>query len=232
MITAQQVAKWKGTQSISLINPTFEEHGEFPSFPKIQTLLVFVDWQKPLLFPSGFFSYMPTLNVLDLDLLKPLSFPVELRNLKKLRILMLNCMERREAIPSHIISSLSSRNATGGDCRALLEELEVSISLISVLSIQTLWNSHKLQRCLKHIKGGDCSNMNLLHLLFPYLEELELGHCSKSKDVIVNMEKEVQIINLSFSRDRYLYHLSSVKKYGCLKLIKLTCLIYAPYLKF
>ena len=128
--------------------------------------------------------------------------------------------------------------ATKGDCRGLLKELqgltfmtEVSISLCDsvVLPIQTLLNSQKLQRCLKHLKVEQCSDMNFLHLLFPYLEEVELSCCFKLKDVILHPEKEA--IHFTFPRDKYFNHLYRVTIHYCPNLIRLTCLIYAPNLK-
>ena len=241
---------------------------EAPSFPNLQTLLLVVNPRRPLSFPSGFFTYMPLITVLDfasLDNLVALPMdigklvtlqylnlsdtgirriPMELRNLKKLRVLILNPMLELREIPSQVISGLSSlqlfsimdsQEDIQGDYRALLEELEglkcmgeVFISLYSVPSIQTLSNSHKLQRCLKILQVF-CPDINLLHLLFPYLEKLVVMHCWKLEDVTVNLEKEV--VHLTFPRPRYLYHLSEVKIANCENLMKLTCLIYAPNLK-
>ena len=111
---------------------------------------------------------------------------------------------------------------------------EVSIGLIneSVLSnIQTLLNSQKLHRCLKHLKVGQCSDMKFLHLLFPYLEELYVSYCFKLKDVILlHLEKEA--FHFTFPRDKYFNQLYKVTISYCLNLIRLTCLIYAPNLKF
>ena len=130
-VTSQEVEEWKGTQKISLVSLTFEEHIESPSFPDLQTLLL-GNRRRLFSLPSGFFSYMPNLTVLDLgnhfeldglpmeiSKLVTLQYlnlsntgirkiPMELRNLKKLRILILNNMGRLQRIPSQIISGLSS----------------------------------------------------------------------------------------------------------------------------
>ena len=134
-----------------------------------------------------------------------------------------------------LFSIMNSDEATHEDCRALLVELEglkcmgeVSISLDSVLAIQTLLNSHKLQRCLKRLDVHNCWDMNLLQLLFPYLEEFEVRNCSNLEDVTFNLEKEV---HSTFPRHQYLYHLAHVRIVSCENLMKLTCLIYAPNLK-
>ena len=125
-VNAQEVEKWKGTPRLSFVSASFEKHMEPPSFPNLQTLLVFVNWTIPLSFPSGFFSYMPIITVLDLgnhDNLIDLpieigklftlqylnlsdtgiiTLPMELRNLKKLRCLLLDDLFEFE-IPSQII---------------------------------------------------------------------------------------------------------------------------------
>ena len=139
-------------------------------------------------FTNRFFTNMPTIRVLDLsnnfqlmelpveigDLvtLQYLNLsdtsieylPMELKNLKKLRWLILNTMYFLESLPCQMVSSLSSlqlfsmysRIVTkfkGDDERRLLEELEqlehidhISIGLTSVSSIPTLFNSQGLQR--------------------------------------------------------------------------------------
>ncbi|CBI21696.3 unnamed protein product, partial [Vitis vinifera] len=268
LVNAQEVEKWKGTQRLSLVSASFEELiMEPPSFSNLQTLLVFVNWTLPLSFPSGFFSYMPIITVLDfsdhdnlIDLpieigklftlqylnlsgTRIRTLPMELRNFKKLRCLLLDDLFEFE-IPSQIISGLSSLQlfsvmdsdeATRGDCRAILDELEglkcmgeVSISLDSVLAIQTLLNSHKLQRCLKRLDVHNCWDMDLLQLFFPYLEVFEVRNCSNLEDVTFNLEKEV---HSTFPRHQYLYHLAHVRIVSCENLMKLTCLIYAPNLK-
>lgn len=72
--------------------------------------------------------------------------------------------------------------------------------------------------------------MNLLHLSFPYLEEIDVNDCSKLEDVTINLEKKV--VHSTFLRHQYLNHLSDVTILNCENLMKLTCLLYAPKLKF
>ncbi|KAL6314951.1 hypothetical protein AAG906_029171 [Vitis piasezkii] len=219
-------------------------------------------------FPRGFFTYMPIITVLDLSYLDKLidlpmeigklftlqylnlsytrikKIPMELRNLTKLRCLILDGIFKLE-IPSQTISGLPSLQLfsmmhfidTRRDCRFLLEELEglkcieqISISLGSVPSILKLLNSHELQRCVRHLTLQWCEDMNLLHLLLPYLEKFNAKACSNLEDVTINLEKEV--VHSTFPRHQYLYHLSEVKIVSCKNLMKLTFLIYAPNLKF
>ncbi|KAL6314843.1 hypothetical protein AAG906_029059 [Vitis piasezkii] len=134
-------------------------------------------------------------------------------------------LELRE-IPSQVISGLSSLQLFS--IMDSQEHIQGDIDLYYVPSIQTLLNSHMLQRCLKILQVF-CPDINLLHLLFPYLEKLVVMHCWKLKDVTVNLEKEV--VHSTFPRHQYLYHLSEVKIESCANLMKLTCLIYASNLK-
>ena len=141
-------------------------------------------------FPNRLFTNMPVIRVLDLSNnfeLKVLPveignlvtlqylnlsatdieyLPVEFKNLKRLRCLILNDMYSLESLPSQMVSSLSSLQLfsmystkeeesafTEDDERRLLEELkqlehidDISINLASESSIQSLFNSHKLQR--------------------------------------------------------------------------------------
>nr|ASZ00276.1 CC-NBS [Vitis quinquangularis] len=265
LVKAHEVEKWKETQRIILVRGSFDELMEPPSFPNLQTLLVSSAWSKS--FPRGFFTCMPIITVLDLSYHRKLidlpmeigelstlqylnlsgtrikKIPMNLRNLTKLRCLILDDISELE-IPSQTISGLSSLKllsmmhfrGTERDCRVLLEELEglkyieqISISLGSVPSILKLLNSHELQRCVTHLTLQWCQDMNLLHLLLPYLEKFNAKACSNLEDVTVNLEKEV--VHSTFPRHRYLYHLSEVTIVNCEKLKKLTCLIYAPNLK-
>ncbi|KAL6314972.1 hypothetical protein AAG906_029194 [Vitis piasezkii] len=128
LVNTQEVEKWKGTQRLSLVSASFEEHMEPPSFPNLQTL--------------------------------------------------------DNNITNGLFSIMNSDEATHGDCRALLEELEglkcmgeVSISLDSVLVIQTLLNSHKLQRkSIQHSQGINTYTI-LLVLLFPSLKVMNVVGC-------------------------------------------------------
>ena len=78
-------------------------------------------------------SKLVTSQYLNLSNTRIREIPMELRNLEKLGILILINMERLKKNPSQIISGLSflqlfsiigSWEATKGDCRGLLKELE------------------------------------------------------------------------------------------------------------
>ncbi|KAL6313624.1 hypothetical protein AAG906_006995 [Vitis piasezkii] len=257
-IRAQEVEKWKETQRISLWNTDIEELREPPYFPIMETFLASCKFIQS--FPNRFFTNMPIIRVLDLsnnfelgelpveigDLVtlqylnlsdtKIKYLPVELKNLKKLRCLILNDMYFLASLPSQLVSSLSSLQLfsmysmeeqvfTGDDERRLLEELEqlehvddIYIHLTSVSSIQTLFNSHKLQRSTRCL------------LLFCE-QTLYIIECVELQDVKINFEKEV-VVYSKFPRHQCLNNLCDVKIDGCGKLLNLTWLICAPSLQF
>ncbi|XP_034678244.1 disease resistance protein SUMM2-like isoform X3 [Vitis riparia] len=153
LIEADEVAKWKEAQRISLWDCSVEELKESPSFLNLETLMVSC---KLMSCPSGLFGYMPIIRVLDLsknfglielpveiDSLASLQYlnlsytqivklPIQLEKLSKLRCLILDEMDLLQIIPRQLISKLSSLQlfsifnsmVAHGDCKALLKELE------------------------------------------------------------------------------------------------------------
>ncbi|XP_034680601.1 disease resistance protein SUMM2-like [Vitis riparia] len=268
-IRAQEVEKWKETQRISLWDTDIEELREPPYFPNMETFLASSVLIKS--FPNRFFTYMPIIRVLDLSnnfelmelpveigdlvtlqyldlsglVIKHL--PVELKNLKKLRCLILNYMYFLESLPSQMVSSLSSLQLfsmystegsvfRGDDERRLLEELEqlehiddISIHLTSVSSIQTLFNSQRLQRSTRWLQLV-CECMNLVQLPL-YIEMLHIANCFELQDVKISFQKEV-VVYSKFPRHQCLNNLCDVKIFRCHKLLNLTWLICAPSLQF
>nr|CAN70391.1 hypothetical protein VITISV_014435 [Vitis vinifera] len=188
-----------------------------------------------------------TLQYLNLSCTSIEYLPVELKNLKKLRCLILNDMYFLESLPSQMVSSLSSLQLfsmystegsafKGYDERRLLEELEqlehiddISIDLTSVSSIQTLFNSHKLQRSTRWLQLV-CERMNLVQLSL-YIETLHIKNCFELQDVKINFENEV-VVYSKFPRHPCLNNLCDVKIFRCHKLLNLTWLICAPSLQF
>ena len=129
LISAQEVQKWKNTQRITLWNKTsIEELREPPLFPNTETV---IGRMTRFMFPSGFFTNMPVIRVLDfsnieirklpaeignLATLQYLNLsgtrieylPIELKNLKKLRFFMLDDLFSLASLPNQMVSSLSS----------------------------------------------------------------------------------------------------------------------------
>ena len=127
LISAQEVHKWKDAQKIALWNETsIEKLREPPRFPNTETII-----GRKFRFPSGFFTNMSVIRVLDfskveirklpaeignLATLQYLNLsgimieylPIELKNLKKLRFLMLDQLFSLALLPNQMVSSLSS----------------------------------------------------------------------------------------------------------------------------
>ncbi|KAJ9673012.1 hypothetical protein PVL29_026334 [Vitis rotundifolia] len=237
-IRAQEVEKWKETQRISLWDTDIEELREPPYFPNMETFLA----PRKLIrsFPNRFFTNMPIIRVLDLsnnfELIELLAEIGNLVTLQYLNLcLILNDMYLLKSLPSQMVSSLSSlqlfsmystivrSDFTGDDERRLLEELEY------VSTIQTLFNSHKLQRSTRWLQLV-CKHMNLVQLSL-YIETLRITNCVILQDVKINFEKEV-VVSSKFPRHQCLNNLCDVEIFGCHKLLNLTWLICAPNLQF
>ncbi|KAJ9673015.1 hypothetical protein PVL29_026337 [Vitis rotundifolia] len=189
-----------------------------------------------------------TLQYLNLSDTEIGYLPVELKNLKKLRCLILNDMHCLDSLPSQMVSGLSSLQLfsmhrmgcesafVADDERMLLEDLEqlehiddISIDLRSVSSIQTLLNSHKLQRSTRLLHLS-CERMNLVQLSL-YIETLHITDCVELQDLKINFEKEV-VAYSKFPRDQCLSNLCDVTIIRCHKLLNLTWLICAPSLQY
>ena len=253
-IEGHEIAEWKETQRMSLWDNSIEDSTEPPDFRNLETLLASGESMKS--FPSQFFRHMSAIRVLDLSNselmvlpaeignLKTLhylnlskteieSLPMKLKNLTKLRCLILDDMEKLEAIPSQLISSLSSLQlfslyasiGCNGDWGFLLEELaclkhvsDISIPLRSVLHTQKSVDSHKLGRSIRRLSLQDCTGMTTMELS-PYLQILQIWRCFDLADVKINLGRGQE-----FSK------LSEVEIIRCPKLLHLTCLAFAPNL--
>ena len=184
-----------------------------------------------------------TLQYLNLSNTSIEYLPVELKNLKKLRCLVLNCMYSLKSLPSQMVLSLSSLQLFSmvfslpeEDQMALLKELDqlehindISIFLTRVLSTKILFNSHKLQRSTRWLVLCGCKGMNLVQLS-PCVQNLELNFCLELEEVEIIFEKEVA--PSKFPRQQHLNHLHSVHICECRKLLNLNWLIHAPKLQF
>ena len=267
LIRAQEVEKWKDAQRIALWNETsIEELREPPHFPNAETILFLSDLT---LFPNGFFTNMSIIRVLDFSnniLLTKLPLeignlvtlqylnlsgtrieylPMELKNLKKLRFLMLDWLFLVGPLPNQMVSSLSSLQLFSMkslsiplhvDEIMLLEELDrlehinhVSICLTNILSIQRLFKSHKLRRSTRWLRIEHCRGLNQVQLS-PCIEELLLYSCNELKDVEIDFENEV--VPSKFPRQQCFNHLLSVRIVACNKMLNLNWLIHAPKLQY
>ena len=178
LISAQEVQKWKDAQRIALWNETcIVELREPPRFPNTETV---IGRMTRFMFPSGFFTNMSVIRVLDfsnvelyklpaeignLATLQYLNLsgtwikylPIELKNLKKLRFLMLDGLSLVRPLPNQLVSSLSSLqlfsmnfSESSVDEIMLLEELE-QLEHINDISIR-LTSIQSIQRLFESHK--------------------------------------------------------------------------------
>nr|CAN80410.1 hypothetical protein VITISV_018933 [Vitis vinifera] len=233
LIEAYEIVKWKETQRISLWDSNINKGLSLsPCFPNLQTLILINSNMKSL--PIGFFQSMSAIRVLDLSRneelvelpleicrLESLEYlnltwtsikrmPIELKNLTKLRCLILDRVKWLEVIPSNVISCLPnlqmfrmvhriSLDIVEYDEVGVLQELEclqylswISISLLTAPVVKKYITSLMLQKRIRELNMRTCP-----------------GHISNS-----NFHNLVRV-NIS----------------GC-RFLDLTWLIYAPSLEF
>ena len=88
LISAQEVQKWKDSQRIALWNKTsIEELREPPRFPNTETI---IGRMTRFRFPSGFFTNMSIIRVLDFSNVELRKLPAEIGNLATLQYLNLS----------------------------------------------------------------------------------------------------------------------------------------------
>uniref|UniRef100_A0A5B7BNC0 Uncharacterized protein n=1 Tax=Davidia involucrata TaxID=16924 RepID=A0A5B7BNC0_DAVIN len=244
-----------------------EQLQETPSCPNLSTLLIRVSWKLRTI-SSEFFQYMPVIRVLDLSRNYELTelpvgigklisleylnlsdtsiaeLPIELKNLTKLRCLLVAHTDAGLKIPRELLLSLSSLQlfdiyGSGISEKELVEELfclehlmEVSISLNNAIAVQSLQNSCKLQSCIRRLSifkhEGTWSLTSLKISSFKHLEvfhlQMEGMQICASPD---NSNTKFRII-----WNHYHHNLREIHFSKCHSLLDLTCLIYAPSLQY
>ncbi|KAL6333952.1 hypothetical protein AAG906_000003 [Vitis piasezkii] len=269
-VEARRAANWNEAERISLWGRNIEQLPETPHCSKLLTLFV-RECTELKTFPSGFFQFMPLIRVLNLSATHRLTeFPVGVERLINLEYLNLSmtCIKQcllldsmhSLIIPPNVISSLLSLqlfsmydgNALSAYRQALLEELEsierldeLSLSFRSIVALNRLLSSYKLQRCMKRLSLNDCGNLLSLELSsvsLSYLETLVIFNCLQLEDVEINVEKEgrkgfdertydIPNPDLIVRNKQYFGKLRDVKIWSCPKLLNLTWLIYAAGLE-
>ncbi|KAJ4718190.1 Disease resistance protein [Melia azedarach] len=272
----KEIAKWKEAVRISLWGSNIEFHTEIPFCPRLQTLLVRESKLKT--FQNNFFQATPALQVLDLSYNLHLTelpvglgelinlqylnlsdtnikkVPIEIKNLRRLRMLLLDDMNNLEAIPSGVISCLSSLQAFsrlfGGsnelhyqhfDEITLLQELEnlddineIGVTLFTLESITKFKSSAKLQSCFKGLTIK-CSGLLSLDISCSVmrrmnnLEALVICDCDSLKEIKICFQEEESIQMGRLKTDAF-RNLRDVRIWNC-PLKDLTWLIYAPCLQ-
>ncbi|KAJ9692230.1 hypothetical protein PVL29_011345 [Vitis rotundifolia] len=229
LIEAYEIVKWKEAQQISLWHSNINEGLSLsPYFLNLQTLILRYSKMKSL--PIGFFQFMPVIRVLDLSFnemlvelpleicrLESLEYlnlsltsikmmPIELKNLTKLRYLILNDVIRLEVIPSNVISCLpnlqmfsmhhnDNRDIVEYDEVGVLQELEclqylswISITLLTVPAVQKYLTSLMLQKCIRDLAIRACPGLKVVELPLLALQRLtvlQFDHCNDLERVFI-----------------------------------------------
>ncbi|KAL6335753.1 hypothetical protein AAG906_039516 [Vitis piasezkii] len=270
LIEAYEIVKWKEAQWISLWDSNINEGLSLsPCFLNLRTLILRNSNMKSL--PIGFFQFMPVIRVLDLSeneelmelpleicRLESLEYlnlswtsikmmPIELKNLTKLRCLILNYVMGLKEIPSNVISCLQnlqmfsmqhcvSLAIVTYDEVGVLQELEylqylswIRISLLTVPAVQKYLTSLMLQKCVRHLVMWRCPGLKVVELPLLALQRLtvlQFYSCNDLEHVKINMGlSRGHILNSNF------HNLVHVDIIGC-QFLDLTWLIYAPSLEF
>ncbi|KAJ9682727.1 hypothetical protein PVL29_018623 [Vitis rotundifolia] len=207
--------------------------------------------------PDGVDRLM-NLEYINLSMTHIGELPIGMTKLTKLRCLLLDGMPPL-IIPPHLISTLSSLqlfsmydgNALSSFHTTLLEELEsieamdeLSLSFRSVVALNKLLSSYKLQRCIRRLSVHDCRDLLSLELSsisLNYLETLVIFNCLQLEEMKINVEKEgsqgfeqsydIPNPELIVRNSHHFRRLREVKIWSCPKLLNLTWLIYAACLE-
>ncbi|KAJ9692227.1 hypothetical protein PVL29_011343 [Vitis rotundifolia] len=271
LIEAYEIVKWKEAQRISLWHSNIIEGLSLsPRFLNLRTLILRKSNMKSL--PNGFFRFMPVIRVLDLSYneelvelpleicrLESLEYlnltwtsikmmPIELKNLTKLRCLILSYVRGLEVIPPNVISCLPNlqmfsmqlgnliRDIKEYDEVGVLQELEclqylswISITLLTVPAVQKYLTSLMLQKCIRDLAISSCPGLKVVELPLLALQRLtvlQVDRCNDLEHVKTNMGlSRGHISNSNF------HNLVKVIIYRC-RFLDLTWLIYAPSLEF
>ncbi|KAF2301317.1 hypothetical protein GH714_022643 [Hevea brasiliensis] len=258
--------KWKEVKRLSLLGKSYESFSESmsPAFPHLLTF--FVRYTKLNRFPGGFFQQLHTLNILDLsrnwDLtelpsgigvlinLQHLnlshtrikSLPLEVKNLRKLKSLLMDGTYDLANIPRGVISSLSLLQVFTKtqlihdklfDEGGLLEELEsleylndVCITLTNLSSIQKYMSSLRLESYIRGLLGSTCNltsfemSSSILRIA-KHLEVVAMLNCPHLEELLIYPARQAHFQDL-----RYL------NIWGCPRIKDLsTWVIHAPRLQ-
>ncbi|XVF03872.1 hypothetical protein REPUB_Repub05bG0030400 [Reevesia pubescens] len=277
-VKAHGFTRWKEAESISFWGTSFTSLNETPFCLNLQTLLVGNTHLK--MFPTGFFQSMRVLTVLNLSDNQELrmlpegigelinlhylnlsatsigELPVGIKNLKNLKVLLLDDTYFLRKTPEEIISSLSSltifsmffyqgyQSLEGLYEFLLVEELgslenmdELSITSSFFQSILKLLESLELPKCIRRLSIV-CKSLISLELPSPlvrsmeHLETLELKGCYSLEELIIYPEdiERMQAISNPIRGHECFRNLSRVDILLC-SMVNLTWLVHAPLLQ-
>ena len=282
LIEAHETVKWKDAQRIALWGSNINEELSLSlCFLNLQTLILRNSNMKTL--PTGFFQHMPVIRVLDLENNKELEeltletyrlesleylnlrftnikkMPTELKNLTKLRCLILDYVFRLQEIApnvmcclsnlqmfSMILSKIGIKTYEEGFMVSVLQELEcwqylreMSITLPTLPAIQKFLTSQKLQKCIRNLhvilRSRGLEEMELPLSTFQRMRWLEFEECyslERVKIIMGNGEKQGFSRGLFSNSNSNFLNLVLVRITGCNGFLDLTWLIYAPSLEW
>ncbi|KAL5756333.1 hypothetical protein ACOSQ2_021079 [Xanthoceras sorbifolium] len=273
LIKMQGIARWKEAVRVSLHGDSTQFLIETPAIcPRLQTM--FVMGTKLATLPGTLFQLMHTLEVLNLSNNKDLTelpveigalinlhylnlsktrlrqFPIEVKNLTQLRMLLLDDMWDHVDIPPGVISSLSFLEMYSSfeynqickvDTKLIMEELEclekitdIGLTFSSVDSVLKFMSSPKLQSCITQLSIYDCKDLQSLEISsstmsrMEHLEMLRIRNCLALREVKICLENGER---MQRSESNCFRNLQILNIWGS-AMENLTWLIYTPRLKF
>ncbi|KAL6334015.1 hypothetical protein AAG906_000068 [Vitis piasezkii] len=255
---APEVAEWMGQKRISLMGNQIEKLTGSPKCPNLSTLFLADNNLKMI--SDSFFQFMPSLRgisnlvslqYLNLSQTNIKELPIELKNLDKLKCLMLFRMPQLSSIPEQLISSLSmlqvifmincgisdgvvlKDSLLSDDNEALVEELEslkylhdLGVTITNASAFKRLLSSDKLRShmsglSLQNFNGSSSLNLTSLSNVQRLLS-LYVSNCGSLEDLEIDWA----------GKERKHYHsLVYVRIERCLRLKDLTWLVFAPNLR-
>ncbi|KAF2323131.1 hypothetical protein GH714_033587 [Hevea brasiliensis] len=174
------------------------------------------------------------LHYINLSFTSIKELPIEVKNLKNLKVLLLDYTERFQIIPKGVISNFpslqlfSKLDNESFDDTTLLEELkccdcvnDINVSLFSVIAVERLLNSQKLLNCIRNLSLREIKGLNISVSVLSrmvHLEELIIEDC--------------ECLHSESDNDQYyVLNIRGLRIQGCSTIDDLTWLIFAPRLK-
>ncbi|XVF70678.1 hypothetical protein PTKIN_Ptkin11bG0181900 [Pterospermum kingtungense] len=267
-VKAHGFTRWKEAVRTSIWGTTFKSLTGTPSCPNLQTLLVGNTHLKR--FPTGFFQSMRALTVLNLSGNRELrmlpeeigelinlqylnlsstfikELPVGIKNLKNLKVFLLDDTYFLKKFPEESVSSLSSltvfsmffyqgyQSLDGLAELMLVEDLEhlehmneLSITLSFFQSILIFLDSLKFPKCIRRLSIG-CKDLVSLELLssvvrsMEHLESLELKGCYSLEELVIYPEHNE---GMQGTTSPFLYNSKPLRGHECFRNLSLVDLM-------